>query len=1045
MRPLAADWTRRSPACRARHCDAHPRFISSNLISSLSPFPRLVVHRPRACCTHAPSPYPALLLPLSLFPSLPAILFTCFAEGEQTHTQTHTPADTPLRSAFTCRSSLPLSPPREALTLSMQRYVLRRSAAVVLAGHRGMAGAAGMPPGAGSIGSMASSMPKRPGKSVSYQNAIKMEAERRRKLEEDTRSRYYVVKEDTRAKRESGRAIGIDLGTTNSCLCYIDAATRRPKIIPSPTGSWVYPTAITFDKNHQIRMFGEEARACARTSASATLCSGKRLIGRGFGELGRVQSDLSKTNILTVNEKGEVAVEIMGRTYTIVHIIAMFLRYLKNEAEKFLGEEVLQAVVSVPAYFTPAQKVATEDAALCAGFDVLEIIDEPSAACLTYTVLSQVKREEAVAAASAPSSPPSPPPSAPPSAPPPTPQLTAAPAASGEDGAALEGKRYVRSLVFDLGGGTLDCAIMEHDRYRQKFTLVATHGDPMLGGNDWDTVLSQHFAKQFERKWHVPIEEEEGNVGQGVAAFRNLSLEAEKAKIHFTHSTDTYHGYNRAFHFSDKLRDIVPLEATLTHEEYVTLTRPLRVRCLECIEKLFDHTGYAAEDIDHILLVGAMTRDPPIRHLLHEYFGKRVVAEDTCPADYAVALGAGIRAGMLQGSFPELTANTRFVSGTVQSLREGGGLVRRLWRRAKLSVSTVNPNAIGTRWRGRAKGLRDEEIADYAKELVEFEATCARRLLLERAEGEANFVMRRVTADSNRKQGMQEKRIVQLSEQLKFWQYMVHNFHDHEEELLRVVEELRAALDELDGLATDDVAAVTKAGTIDFSKTVARTLRGLSGEAPEEKEGAEAGDGVEAAAAATKDPAAVASAPTAASAPAPAPKILRRRAPLPAASTDAQELVEAGHPALVNADVEVAESARNSFLQAQVEERAWHEPPAPPGEQGSWTEVKAAVDAGEVVGEPVPWRDLLRPMTMAEMMEALQKNYPIDDPPTPEHAAKRDLAVDLQTMVIVDGAVDMVQLQAQLDAVEQQAAEQAKESSRATQGRQKEISARLFR
>jgi len=118
-------------------------------------------------------------------------------------------------------------------------------------------------------------------------------------------------------------------------------------------------------------MFGEEARACARTSASATLCSGKRLIGRGFGELGRVQSDLNKTNILTLNEKGEVAVEIMGRTYTIVHIIAMFLRYLKNEAEKFLNEEVNLAVVSVPAYFTPQQKVATEDAALSAGFDVL--------------------------------------------------------------------------------------------------------------------------------------------------------------------------------------------------------------------------------------------------------------------------------------------------------------------------------------------------------------------------------------------------------------------------------------------------------------------------------------------------------------------------------------------------------------------------------------------------------------------------------------------------------------------------------------------------
>ncbi|KAG5476393.1 hypothetical protein LSCM1_04096 [Leishmania martiniquensis] len=944
----------------------------------------------------------------------------------------------------------------------MRRHALRRSTALLQIGYPSMSGMPGMPPGMGmpglqgAVGS-SSGLPSRPGKTVSYQNAIKMEAERRRKLEEDTRSRYYVVKEDTREKRKRGRMIGIDLGTTNSCICYIDTATKRPKIIPSPTGSWVYPTAITFDKNHQIRMFGEEARACARTSASATLCSGKRLIGRGFGELGGVQSGLSKTNILTVNAKGEVAVEVMGRTYAIVHIIAMFLRYLKNEAEKFLGEEVQQAVVSVPAYFTPQQKVATEDAALCAGFDVLEIIDEPSAACLAYTVLEKLKREERAAQKRAVVSPPASAAAAATSAAP-----TSSTGGGSSEAAAVTSsntpeanahghKRFVRSLVFDLGGGTLDCAIMEHDRYRRRFNLIATHGDPMLGGNDWDAVLSQHFAKQFESKWRVPIEEEEGNVGQGVAAFRNLALEAEKAKIHFTHSTETYYGYNRAFHFSEKLRDIVPLEATLTHEEYVTLTRPLRDRCLQCIEKLLKSTGYTAADVDNILLVGAMTRDPPIRHLLEEYFGKKAAQEDTCPADYAVALGAGIRGGMLQGSFPELTTSTRFVRGTVQSLREGGGIFRRLWRHLRLITSTVNPNAIGTRWRGRAKGLSDDEIESYAKELVEFEATCARRLLLERAESEANFVMRRVTADSNRRQGMQEKRIVQLSEQLKFWQYMVHNFHDHEEELLRVVKELQTALDELDGLVADNVTGLTKAGTIDFSKTLARTLRGVSGTAAkkdgveEPKDGCAESAVVNAAERSTSTAGAKAQVSGATLSVAAAPKILRRRAPLPEAASSAQELVEAGHPALVNADIEVAESARNSFLQAQVEDRAWHEPPAPPGERGSWTEVKAAVDAGEIVGEPVPWKDLMRPMTMMEMMAALQTHYPIDDPPSAEHAAKRDQALDLQTMTLTEGAVDMVQMQAELDAAEQEALEQAKKGERTAQERQREISARMFR
>lgn len=904
--------------------------------------------------------------------------------------------------------------------VAMLRAAFARTVSLLQMGGPGMGGF----PAPATPSIPQSHMLGKPGQTISYQNAVKMEAERRRKLDEETRSRFYVVKEDTREKRENGRVIGIDLGTTNSCICYVDAESGRPKIIPSPTGSWVFPTAITFDKNHEIRMFGEEARACARTSASATLCSGKRLIGRGFGELGRVQSGLNRTNILTLNEKGMVAMEVMGRTYTITHIMAMFLRYLKNEAEKFLGEEVQLAVVSVPAYFTPQQKVATEDAALCAGFDVLEIIDEPSAACLTYTVLNHFKHKftdntSASAASPAPASSSSPP---------------------------LSSRRFIHSLVFDLGGGTLDCAIMEHDQYRQRFRLVATHGDPLLGGNDWDTAISHHFARQFEEKWHVPIEEEDGNVGQGVAAFRNLTLEAEKAKIHFTHSTETYYGYNRAFHFSEKLRDIVPLEATLTHETYLTLTRPLRVRCLQCIEKLFEHTGFQASDIDHILLVGAMTRDPPIRQMLEDFFGKKVAPEATCPADYAVALGAGIRGGMLQGSFPELTSNTRFVQGTVQSLREGSGVLRQVWRRLKHATSTTNPNAIGTRWRGRAKGLSEEEISNYAKELVEFEATCARRLLLERAENEANYVMRRVSADSNRKQGMQEKRIVQLGEQLKFWQYMVHNFHDHEEELMRTVKELQTALDELDGLTADNVSNITQDGRIDFSKTVARTVNATLGRPPPDDDKVPLVDLVtgngrddETAATSSNSP------PDVSVAEMPAPKILRRRAPLPEAAVEAQSLIEAGHPALRHADIQVAESARHSFLEAQIEERAWHEPPAPPGETGSWSEVKKAADAGEIIGAPVGLSELQRPMTMEEMIAHLTQHYPIDDPPSPEHEAKRDLGLRLQTMNIVRGAVDMVAIQMAMDAEDDQAAEQSRGEEKAAKAQGMEISARMFR
>ncbi|CUE70866.1 heat shock protein 70, putative, partial [Bodo saltans] len=301
---------------------------------------------------------------------------------------------------------------------------------------------------------------------VHAQTVLEVEANRKLKLISEESARFVVEKTE---RSNSGRVIGVDLGTTNSCISYIDKETNMPRIIPSPTGSWVFPTAVTFLAGHNLRTFGEEARASVRTSASATLCSGKRLIGRRFGELGRVQSQLHKTNQLTMTEKGDVAVEIMGRTYTIVHITAMFLRYLKIEAEKFLKEPVDCIVVSVPAYFTPQQKVATEDAALCAGFDVLEVIDEPSAACLTYTVLNK-------------------------------------------DNPQMSAKRIHRSLVFDLGGGTLDCAILENDIKKKTFTLAATHGDALLGGNDWDTAISQRFQDQFEKKWKIPIEDPTGNV-----------------------------------------------------------------------------------------------------------------------------------------------------------------------------------------------------------------------------------------------------------------------------------------------------------------------------------------------------------------------------------------------------------------------------------------------------------------------------------------------------------------------------------------------------
>lgn len=843
-------------------------------------------------------------------------------------------------------------------------------------------------------------VPKLPGfdgQNIDMGSVVHLEAKRRREMGDEISAKFVVEKDSAPVK---GRVVGIDLGTTNSCISYIDKETLKPKIIPSPTGSWVFPTAITFDKGHQIRVFGEEARACARTSASSTLCSGKRLIGRRFGELGNIHSQMSKTNTLTITEKGEVAVEIMGRTYSVIHVTAMFLRYLKMEAEKFLGEPVTSVVVSVPAYFTPQQKIATEDAALAAGFDVWEIIDEPSAACLTYTVLNGMAGAEGA-----------------------DPSSSASSSSNHVQQIDIKkksnkNKNIKTSLVFDLGGGTLDCALMEHDVKKNTFALVATHGDPMLGGNDWDAVLSDNFARNFEKKWGIQIEDPDGNAAQGVGDNRNLLLEAERAKIHFTHSMDVYNGYQRGFHFSPKLRDIIPLEVTLTFENYLDLTRPLRERCLVCLNKLFEHANKKPTDVDHILLVGAMTRDPPIKKLLEDYFGQKPEEEVVCPADYAVAIGAAIRGGMLEGLYPNLTANTKFVKGTVQRQRSGN-VIEKFINTVKslnpLRGAHENPNAIGQRWRGVVKGLSDEEIMNYAKEMVEFEATQHRRELLERAEDEANRLMGRVARDSSRRQGMQEKRVKQLADQLKFWQYMVHNFHDHEEELKKTVKELEAYLDDLEGVNKEnelDADKFTEEGTIKFgssssSDTNPALLQQKSGSNQHQpafvtarNHGSGLKDGADKVAytaseiadedetTTTKPAAAAAASPNddKSVAPTKGPKVLRRNVPLPNRSSKTEDLIEAGHSAFVNSPVPIPEKTRSALFRSTVEDRAWHEPPAPPGESGSWSDVKKALDEGLDIGLPVPVGDLVRPMTCEEMLDYLSHHHPLDNFISPQHA-----------------------------------------------------------
>lgn len=807
-----------------------------------------------------------------------------------------------------------------------------------------------------------------------YQQRISLQQQERarnQQRQESTGARFKVERVNAEANPE-GAFVGIDLGTTNSCVSYIDPETGRPKIIPSPSGSWVLPTAITFDKQHSVRLFGEEARSVLKSSASSTLCSGKRLIGRRYGDVGRVRDQLSKTNNISIGTRGDVEVEVAGRSYSVVHVTGMFLRYVKTVAESYLGKTVDSAVVSVPAYFSPQQKVATEDAALIAGFEVMEVIDEPSAACLAFTVLSGAHAKERDA----------------------------------NVGAAVES-----SLVFDLGGGTLDCALMDNDRRKGSFQLVATHGDPLLGGNDWDNLLAIEIASQFRAKWKIDLTSH--NIGPEMQNQNNraLLIEAEKCKVHFTSSVEPYYGFNRNFYFCRLRRELLPLEVNLTLTQYLEITKPLRDRCLLTVERLLTNAHRSPADIQNVLLVGAMTRDPPIRMALSKFFGRPVAANEDCPADYAVAIGAAVRGGMLRGQFKELMNQTSFVSGTVQAEQEAGllskvaGTARALMSKVAGSKSIDNPNAIGHKWRGLVAGLPSEEIEKFAKEIVEFEATTSRQKMLEKVERDSNNVISRAAKVSGHRQAMNDKEMRRLTDQVKFWQYMVRNFHDHEEQLQTACAGLTKHLDQLDGLDADSTL-VTPEGTIDFDAV----QRNQSMNVKEgEDRSAIPGELAKYAATSTPDPnsqlpsdprsftdprvgayenaenqaAASLTHPSDATRKSSRRKIFRRDVPLPK-SRDAGDLPDAAaiidkgthHMAKDKNEFDLSERTRKEIFADYVEERAWREPQAPPGEHGSWKEVQTAIKQGQGVGSPVT-ADRVSLMTpLSERLAELHRSFP---------------------------------------------------------------------
>jgi len=577
---------------------------------------------------------------------------------------------------------------------------------------------------------------------------------------DDIASHYQVHEELTQESPQDATCVGIDLGTSNSCLSYFDSVSGKPLIIPNKTGSWVYPTVIAFAKDHKVRLFGEAARISSKSNPRAALSSGKRLIGRRFGELGRVINYHNRTNELRFSSTGETSVEVEGRVYSVVHITGMFLRHLKKSAEENLGRPVSQCVVSVPAYFTPAQKVATEDAALIAGFDVLEVIDEPTAASLTYTLLGRQQRQ-------------------------------------------MEQKQQQYYFVMDLGGGTLDCAVLRYRKDSDTLTVIGTHGDPILGGNDWDSVLANHFTERFRKNTGIDL-----IATQRAGPLKYISLEAEKAKIALTHS-DLYRSHMRSFHFCDTRRDVVPLSIRLDSTQYEFLTRPLVDRCIRNLYATLQKVQLRARDIDGVLLVGGMTRDPPLQRAVTEFFGKEPVRSEHCPADYAVAMGAAVRGAMLKGLLPDFQTKTEFDLIPTTKLRKALYTVRRALGLSSTALPTV-------KWRGKATGYSDENIRKYAKEIVEHEAQTAHRKLIEDTEEQADKALIRLNKHTDFRQGDVEQKFTSMQDQVKFWQYMVHHTHKHEACLQKAVRELNLHLDELEGkgLAVHPTAVDSTTGKV---------------------------------------------------------------------------------------------------------------------------------------------------------------------------------------------------------------------------------------
>ena len=383
-----------------------------------------------------------------------------------------------------------------------------------------------------------------------------------------------------------GKVIGIDLGTTNSCVAVLEGG--KSIVIPSAEGGRTTPSIVAFAKGNQ-RLVGQLAKRQAVTNAENTIYSIKRFIGRRWDETTEERSRVPYECV--TGRDNMVNVEIRGQHYTSQEISSMILQKLKKDADDYLGEPVSEAVITVPAYFTDAQRQATKDAGTIAGLDVRRIVNEPTAAALAYGLDKQ------------------------------------------------DDEQYI--LVFDLGGGTFDISILQIGN--GVFEVKATAGNNHLGGDDFDNAVLQWMVENFKQTENIDLSVDK-------MALQRLREAAEKAKIELSSMLTT--SINLPFITAD---DSGPkhLEAELTRAQFEDLTKDLTQATLQPLTQALNDCEIDAKALEKVVLVGGSTRMPAIHRVIQQVFPNSQMERSINP-DEAVALGAAIQGGVLGGEVKDV-------------------------------------------------------------------------------------------------------------------------------------------------------------------------------------------------------------------------------------------------------------------------------------------------------------------------------------------------------------------------------------------------------